>query len=164
MKKRNYGFTLAELLIVVAIIAVLVGVSIPVFNGQRRKAQIATVRANIRAARAAAYSEFLTNGFSDSSNTYGYYAYDVKSGIIHFFASYDMNSLNWPNLDDPEVSTYVNHADSKTTYKYNYIYVYIKLASSNQEILDQKADIQTCPYYDEDADDIVYLPGEPYGN
>ena len=39
MKYRSKnGFTLAELLIVVAIIAVLVAVSIPIFNGQMEKA------------------------------------------------------------------------------------------------------------------------------
>ncbi|MBE5859350.1 MAG: type II secretion system protein [Butyrivibrio sp.] len=42
------GFTLAELLIVVAIIAVLVAVSIPVFTNQLEKAREATDAANIR--------------------------------------------------------------------------------------------------------------------
>ena len=35
--KRNKGFTLAELLIVVAIIAVLVAISIPIFKNQLEK-------------------------------------------------------------------------------------------------------------------------------
>lgn len=34
MKRKNQGFTLAELLIVVAIIAVLVAISIPIFIGK----------------------------------------------------------------------------------------------------------------------------------
>ena len=38
MKKSRKGFTLAELLIVVAIIAVLVAVAIPVFGNQLEKA------------------------------------------------------------------------------------------------------------------------------
>ncbi|MGO4946443.1 type IV pilin protein [Blautia sp. Sow4_E7] len=38
MKKSRKGFTLAELLIVVAIIAVLVAVAIPVFGSQLEKA------------------------------------------------------------------------------------------------------------------------------
>lgn len=38
-RKNNAGFTLAELLIVVAIIGVLVGISIPIFNAQMEKAR-----------------------------------------------------------------------------------------------------------------------------
>ena len=46
MKYRSKnGFTLAELLIVVAIIAVLVAVSIPIFNGQLEKARRAVLLA-----------------------------------------------------------------------------------------------------------------------
>ena len=55
MKKLNKkGFTLAELLIVVAIIAVLVAISIPIFSSQLEKAREATDVANIRAAYAEA--------------------------------------------------------------------------------------------------------------
>ena len=39
MKKRKAGFTLAELLIVVAIIAVLVAVAIPLFSNQLEKSR-----------------------------------------------------------------------------------------------------------------------------
>ena len=42
------GFTLAELLIVVAIIAVLVAIAIPIFNSQLEKAREATDIANVR--------------------------------------------------------------------------------------------------------------------
>ena len=53
MKKMNKkGFTLAELLIVVAIIAVLVAISIPIFNSQLEKSREATDVANIRDAYA----------------------------------------------------------------------------------------------------------------
>ena len=53
MKRLNKkGFTLAELLIVVAIIAVLVAIAIPIFTSQLEKAREATDAANIRAAYA----------------------------------------------------------------------------------------------------------------
>ena len=53
MKKVNEkGFTLAELLIVVAIIAILVGVAIPTFTDQLEKAREATDISNLRSAYA----------------------------------------------------------------------------------------------------------------
>jgi len=54
MKKLNTktGFTLAELLIVVAIIAVLVAISIPVFTAQLERSRENTDLANMRAAKA----------------------------------------------------------------------------------------------------------------
>jgi|GEM_PF-3313502 len=52
MKRKN-GFTLAELLFVVAIIAVLVAIAIPVFTRQLERARETTDLANIRAAYAA---------------------------------------------------------------------------------------------------------------
>lgn len=66
MKKNNRGFTLAELLIVVAIIAVLVAVAIPIFTSQLEKARDAASVANIRSAYAEAAAALLTE--DDSSN------------------------------------------------------------------------------------------------
>lgn len=54
------GFTLAELLIVVAIIAVLVAIAIPIFTAQLERAREATDAANIRAAYAEVMAEALT--------------------------------------------------------------------------------------------------------
>ena len=48
MKISRKGFTLAELLIVVAIIAVLVAVVIPVFGSQLEKSREASRLANVR--------------------------------------------------------------------------------------------------------------------
>ena len=58
-KLNKKGFTLAELLIVVAIIAVLVAISIPIFTTQLEKSREATDAANIRAAYAQASVEVL---------------------------------------------------------------------------------------------------------
>ena len=59
--KKNKGFTLAELLIVVAIIAVLVAIAIPVFTTQLEKSREATDAANIRSAYAEVMAEALEN-------------------------------------------------------------------------------------------------------
>ena len=60
MKKKRKGFTLAELLIVVAIIAVLVAIGIPIFTSQLEKSREATDAANIRAQYAQVMAEAIT--------------------------------------------------------------------------------------------------------
>ena len=65
MKKNNKkGFTLAELLIVVAIIAVLTAIAIPVFTTQLEKSREATDMSNLRAAYAEVMANYLANGAS----------------------------------------------------------------------------------------------------
>ena len=48
MKRNNKGFTLAELLIVIAIIAILIAIAIPAFSASLYSARIQTDHANIR--------------------------------------------------------------------------------------------------------------------
>ena len=69
MKKKNNrkGFTLAELLIVVAIIAVLVAIAIPIFTSQLERSREATDAANIRSAYAEVVADALTDGTEDVS-------------------------------------------------------------------------------------------------
>ncbi|MDD7679026.1 MAG: prepilin-type N-terminal cleavage/methylation domain-containing protein [Stecheria intestinalis] len=71
IRTNKKGFTLAELLIVVAIIGVLVAISIPIFTSQLEKAREATDLANVRSAyaeiSAAALSE--DDAPTDTSNT-----------------------------------------------------------------------------------------------
>ena len=71
MKKNNKkGFTLAELLIVVAIIAVLVAVAIPVFTSQLEKSKVSADAANIRACYAEAMANSLiADGASTTATT-----------------------------------------------------------------------------------------------
>lgn len=63
------GFTLMEMLIVVAIIAVLVAIAIPTFSGQIEKANQATDAANIRAAYAEAALDALENDGTGSATS-----------------------------------------------------------------------------------------------
>ena len=64
MREEKDGFTLAELLIVVAIIAVLVAIAIPVFTSSLHASQEATDEANARSFYADCQAKFLT----DSAN------------------------------------------------------------------------------------------------
>jgi len=64
-KNNKKGFTLAELLIVVAIIAVLVAIAIPVFTSQLEKSREATDLANVRSAYAEQMAAYLTSNNVD---------------------------------------------------------------------------------------------------
>ncbi|MBP5166603.1 MAG: prepilin-type N-terminal cleavage/methylation domain-containing protein [Oscillospiraceae bacterium] len=84
MKRNNKkGFTLAELLIVVAIIAVLVAIAIPVFRGQVTKAQEAADKANLRAAYAEAAIDVLEDDDLDTTS----YAYGRNTITVSVDAS-----------------------------------------------------------------------------
>ena len=56
------GFTLMEMLIVVAIIAILIAVAIPVFSAQLHKARVATDWANLRSFYADIQKDYMTTG------------------------------------------------------------------------------------------------------
>lgn len=60
--RKNKGFTLAELLIVVAIIGVLVAISIPIFSSQLHKAKVATDWANLRSFYAEIQADYISTG------------------------------------------------------------------------------------------------------
>ena len=66
-KKDNKGFTLMEMLIVVAIIAILIAIMIPVFNAQLEKSREAADAANIRAAYAEVMVNYLDNTTDQSA-------------------------------------------------------------------------------------------------
>ena len=137
MKKNNKGFTLAELLIVVAIIAVLVAISIPIFTSQLRKARVAVNQDNARAGEAAAYAAYLEDP------SFNIIAYDIRSGRVKKSKStsttiateLDIHSYNSDaNVVSTDISSWnVDTALAENTaykfgdyYFYRYIYTFDK--------------------------------------
>jgi prepilin-type N-terminal cleavage/methylation domain-containing protein len=81
-REDNKGFTLAELLIVVAIIGVLVAISIPIFCKQLEKARDATTLANLRNVYAEVQTEYISQAGSTQRKNYW------VNGGRHIFVTY----------------------------------------------------------------------------
>ncbi|MGN0169634.1 MAG: type II secretion system protein [Lachnospiraceae bacterium] len=111
LKKDKKGFTLAELLIVVAIIAVLVAISIPIFNAKLETSREAVDVANLRAAYALGQADVLTDPPSTTQTKY----YDISGTWASDKASAstgkgtDKTTTN--TYDLPEKVTYDSSAD-----------------------------------------------------
>lgn len=67
--KNSKGFTLMEMMIVVAIIAVLVAIAIPTFTTSLNKARVATDEANIRAGYASVMAKILSEQYDDPTGS-----------------------------------------------------------------------------------------------
>ena len=91
MKNNKKGFTLAELLVVVGIIAVLIAIAIPVFSAQLEKSREAVDAANIRAK----YAEMMTTAATGGTVT------DQTVTLNQTEAGWTIGAeLKWPeNLD-----------------------------------------------------------------
>lgn len=72
------GFTLMEMLIVVAIIAILIAIAIPTFNNALNKAKVGTDTANIRSGYAAAKVETLTGDVAANTK----YALQADGSVV----------------------------------------------------------------------------------
>ena len=77
--RAKQGFTLAELLIVVAIIAVLAAISIPVFSSQLNRSKYASDEANARSIYALMSADYLANGGTKKSDGFSVSPTEAKS-------------------------------------------------------------------------------------
>ena len=100
MKKNNKGFTLAELLIVVAIIAVLTAIAIPVFTSQLEKSREATDASNIRAAYAEVMAAALTDPDNDHTATV-----PKKQTVAKWQGAFDIAGVTIAGGDSEEINS-----------------------------------------------------------
>ena len=121
MGKNEKGFTLAELLIVVAIVAVLVAISIPMFNSKLEQAREATDVANMRAAKAAAVVSY-TNGDIVVDTVY---AYDADDGVLLDTGEKPKNGYG-KGTETNAGTTYSDYDPGDGKYKDGYITVEVK--------------------------------------
>lgn len=117
MKQNKNGFTLMEMLIVIAIIAVLIAVAIPVFASQLEKAREATDLANVRSAYAQVSTEALL-GDSEATVTVNLKQHHADwqsvdpvniGGIVHSKSQGD--TKNWIGVAAPNGTCVVSYKE-----------------------------------------------------
>lgn len=94
--KNKKGFTLMEMLIVVAIIAILIAIAIPTFASSLNKARVATDEANIRSGYASVMTDVLTDdNYSVEGGTTGEATYKLnKDGSVTKVATADQEAAD----------------------------------------------------------------------
>ena len=97
-RENKKGFTLAELLVVVAIVGILVAISIPVFTAQLGKARKATNEANLRAAKAAAVAAYLTDDTKNDGKEETY-VYNLTDGTVTPGTAVSTTTADLANVD-----------------------------------------------------------------
>ncbi|WP_246599561.1 type II secretion system protein [Gordonibacter massiliensis (ex Traore et al. 2017)] len=116
VREEKGGFTLAELLIVVAIILVLVAVAVPVFTGALDNANTATAQSNLGAVRSSAGYKAV----SDNETTFPLY-YEAKidrhgkltdlKKSASTTETTEANIKDWLSGDDPTYTVVVKIED-----------------------------------------------------
>lgn len=76
------GFTLMEMLIVIAIIAILIAIAIPVFTAQLNKARLGTDRSNARSLKSMVVTAYLTGDGAVKVEDNGIYYLNKQANAI----------------------------------------------------------------------------------
>ena len=123
--KNKKGFTLMEMLIVVAIIAILIAIAIPTFASSLNKARVATDEANIRSGYASVMTDVLTGeNYSVEGGTAVTATYKLnKDGSVTKDTATNEYKMQGTPSDNVEIAgqTVNKWAKGNTvTYTYNY--------------------------------------------
>lgn len=87
------GFTLMEMLIVVAIIAVLIAIAIPVFTAQMNKSKEAVDEANARSIYAVVAADYMTNNNANSPDLVKPVTLSTEGDVICSGTKYHFNLI-----------------------------------------------------------------------
>lgn len=123
--KNKKGFTLMEMLIVVAIIAILIAIAIPTFASSLNKARVATDEANIRSGYASVMTDVLMddNHSGEGGTTTGTFKLNKDGSVTKDNATdaYLTQGKN-DNADTAVAGNKVGKWDkgASVTYEYNY--------------------------------------------
>ena len=96
MRRYSSGFSLIEIMIAVAIIAILAGIAIPAYNNYIREARLGSARMNVEPLRLALEDHWLDNG---SYTAYNNLKWDPKTNVT------TLAGVGWrPDGDDDQFS------------------------------------------------------------
>ncbi len=98
--KKNSGFTLIELVVVMAILAILAGVAVPAYSGYIKKANETADQQKIEAVETAMQSALAMNGYDENdAETYFKVSVDTKGTGIDISAV-NTNDAVWTTYGD----------------------------------------------------------------
>ncbi len=100
--RRDRGFTLLELLVVVVVLGLLMGLAAPLYLGAKRQAYRAAVQSDLRTARVAieAWAQDQSNGYVLLTNDY----------------FHNVHGMKWRGSGAVELSISTNPASTPTSY------------------------------------------------